>query len=188
MQIEKLSDNYLFEKHSEQTIIKWLRQLQYFCFKRAWGGHANDGDQFQVAFLYSDRQDLLNKITQLGLNLNIIPYDFPRPIIGKSYSVEELNKFKSEINNFTDLEQPGRSIILGHKVFIWINDNSILITISGTQDGNYYEVTEEDFEVCLELEKHFDSLGWQKIIDKSLETNICYICQTRYPELYRGIE
>ena len=42
MQIDKLSDNCLFERHSKPTIREWLRQLRYFYFKRAWGGHANE--------------------------------------------------------------------------------------------------------------------------------------------------
>lgn len=59
MQIERLSDKWLFEQHAKSTIRAWIRQLRYFYFKRAWGGHANDGDEFQVAFTYTDRQDLI---------------------------------------------------------------------------------------------------------------------------------
>ena len=185
MQQEKLSDNWLFERHSKQTLRAWLKQLRYFYYKRAWGGHANDGDEFQVAFAFSDRSDLLYKMGQLGLTLNTIPDDFPRPVIGHSYTVEEYTKFKIEIKQFTDLEQPGHSIIFGNKAFVWVYDNSIKITISGTRDDNCYEVTEDDLKVCIELEKEFDKLGWQTIIDKSLEKSVCCISQTKYPELYR---
>ena len=45
MQIEKLPDIWLFELHSKQTIRAWVRQLRYFYYKRAWGGHANDGEE-----------------------------------------------------------------------------------------------------------------------------------------------
>ena len=185
MQIEKLSDNWLFERHSRQTIREWLGQLRYFYYKRAWGGHANDGDEFQVAFLFTDKEDLLNKIGQLGLTLNVIPNDSKRPIIGQPYPADEYNKFKNEIKQFTDLEQPGKTIIFGKKVFIWILNNSIQIIISGTRDGNRYEVTEDDLNVCIELEKQFDNLSWQTIIDKSLEKSVCCISQTKYPELYK---
>lgn len=184
MQIEKLPDNWLFDRHSKQTIRKWLRQLRYFYFKRAWGGHANDGDEFQVAFSYTDRQDLINKIDQLGLTLYTIPNDDPRPEITQTFNIDELNTFKNNIKNFSDLEQPGYSIIFGHKVFIWIGGNSIHITISGTRDDNHYEVTEDDFKVCMELEKEFDNLNWEKIIDKSLEESVCCISQAKYPELF----
>lgn len=184
MQIEKLSDNWLFELHSKQTIREWLSQLRYFYFKRAWGGHANDGDEFQVAFSFTDRQDLINKVGQLGLTLNTIPDDFPRPVKGQSYTADEYTKFKIEIRQFTDLEQPGHKIIFGQKVFIWVHDNSIRISISGTRDDNRYEVTEDDFKVCVDLENQFDNLDWQKYLDKSLEKSVCCISQTKYPELY----
>ena len=184
MQIEKLSDNWLFERHSKQTIREWLRQLRYFYFKRAWGGHAGDGDEFQVAFSFTDRQDLINKVAQLGLTLNTIPDDFPRPVKGQSYPADEYNKFKNEIRQFTDLEQPGHTIIFGHKVFIWVHDNSIQINISGTRDDNCYEVTEDDFKVCIDIEKQFDNLDWQKYLDQSLEKSVCCISQTKYPELF----
>jgi hypothetical protein len=184
MQIEKLSDNWLFERHSKQTIREWLSKLRYFYFKRAWGGHANDGDEFQIGFSFTDRQDLIYKIGQLGLTLNTIPNDFPRPVIGQPYTAEEYREFKSEIKPFSDLEQPGHSIIFGHKAFIWVHDNSIRITISGTRDNNLYEVTEDDLKVCIELEKQFDYLGWLNIIDRSLEKSVCCISQTKYPQLY----
>lgn len=179
MPIDKLSDNWLFERHAKQTISAWLRQLRYFYFKRAWGGHANDGDEFQVAFSFADRQDLENKLGQLGLTLNTIPDNFSGP-----YPADEFGKFKNEIKKFPDLAQPGHSIIFGCTVFIWVHNNSINITVSGTKDGNRYEVTENDFKICLELEKHFDSLGWQKIMDNSLEKSVCCISRAKYPELY----
>lgn len=184
MQIEKLSDNWLFERHSKQTIREWVRKLRYFYYKRAWGGHAGDGDEFQVAFSFTERQDLINKIGQLGLTLNTIPDDFPRPVKGQPYPADEYNKFKSYIKQFTDLEQPGHSIIFGYKAFIWVHDNSFRIAISGARDDNRYDVTEDDLKVCIELEKQFDNLGWIKIIDKSLEKSVCCISQTKYPELY----
>lgn len=184
MQIDRLSDNWLFQQHSKQTIREWLRQLRYFYFKRAWGGHANDGDEFQVAFSVVDRQDLIDKIGQLGLTLNTISDDFPKPVIGQSYPASEFEKFKSEIKLHPDLEQPRYSTVFGHKTYIWVYDNSFQLTISGTKDDNRYEVSNDDFKFCLELEQHFDQLDWKKIIDNSLEKNVCCISQTKYPELY----
>jgi hypothetical protein len=184
MQIEKLSDKWLFERHSKQTIREWLGKLRYFYFKRAWGGHANDGDEFHFAFLFKERQDLINMMEQLGLTLNTIPVDFPRPVIGQSYTMAEFDKFKNEIPHFTDIEQPGHRKISGHKAFICVHDKSIYLKISGTRDDNNYEVTEDDLQVCIELEKTFDNLRWQNIIDKSLEKSVCCISKTKYPELF----
>lgn len=183
--MDKLSPEWLFERHSEQVIRKWLGQLRYFYYKRAWGGHANDGDEFQTAFLYTDRQDLIHKLGQLGITLNVIPDDFPRPVIGQTYPAAEFAKFKNAIREHPDLEQPGHSILFGYQTFIWIYSNSIRITLSGTRDGNCYDVSQDDFEACLELEKHFDNLDWQNIADKSPEKSACCISRSKYPELYR---
>jgi hypothetical protein len=184
MHLEKLSDKWLFARHSRQTIREWLRQLRYFYFIRAWGGHANDGDKFHVAFIYNDREDLIYKIEQLGLTLKSIPGDFPSPANGQSHSMHKNYTLKNEIKQYTYLEQPGDSIIFGHKVFVWVHENSIHITISGTEDNNRYEVTEADMKICIELEKHFDNLGWEKIIDTSLEKSVCCISKKKYLELY----
>ncbi len=183
--MDKLSHKWLFERHSEQVIRKWIGQLQYFYYKRAWGGHANDGDEFQTAFLYTDRQDLVNKLGLLGLVLNVIPDDFPRPVTGQSYPAVEFSKFKNEIREHPGFEQPGRSVLFGHQTFIWVYSNSIHIRISGTGDGNYYDVSQDDFEACLQLEKHFDHLAWQNIVDKSLEESVCCVSPGKYPELYQ---
>lgn len=184
MQTEKLSDIWLFELHSKLKIKEWLKEFRYFYYKRAWGGHAGDGDEFQVAFLFTGLQDLKDKMGQLGFTLNTIPSDFPRPVMGQAYTAEEYNKFKNKIPAFDGFEQPGHILIFGHKAFIWVQSGSIHITVSGTRDGNRYEVSGDDFKVCVELEKHFDSLGFQKIVDRSLEESVCCISQTRYPELY----
>ena len=184
MQIDKLSDSWLFERHSKTEIKNWLSQLNYFYFKRAWGGHAGDGDEFQVAFTFSDKTDLINKIEQLGLKLNSIPKDIEKPKAGQSYTTEDYKKFKNPINVFPDLEQPGHSIIFGQKVHIWVYEKSFHITVSGTKDQNLYEVTEDDFKVCLEIEKQFEKLNWKKNLDKSLENNVCCISRTKYPELF----
>ena len=184
MQFEKLSDDWLFERHSKKTIREWLQQLRYFYFKRAWGGHANDGDEFQVAFTFTDRQDLIDKFGQLGLALHTIPDDFPRPVIGQSYPVAEFEKFKNEIKSYPGLEQPGHSIVFGYKTFIWVYDNSFQLSISGTRDDNRYEVSEDDLRVCLDLEKRFDKLVWKSIVDDSLEKSVCCISQTKYPDLF----
>lgn len=151
MKTEKLSEKWIFERHSKTEVKEWINNLKYFFFKRAWGGHANDGDEFQTAFLFTNKEDLISKIEKLGLKFNTIPDDYPRPILGKSYSVDEFKKFKSEIQLFPNLEQPGHCNIFGKNAFIWIQQKSITIIVSGTKN-NPYEVTQEDFEVCRKLE------------------------------------
>ena len=65
MKPDKLSDNWLFQQHSKKTIAGWVEQLQYFSFTRAWGAYANDGDAFRVAFAYTDKQDLIDKLCSI---------------------------------------------------------------------------------------------------------------------------
>lgn len=148
---------------------------------RAWGGHANDNDTFKTAIKYLDKQDLVDKLGALGVTLNSIPSDYPKPIVDKSYSASEYELFKKPIELFENLEQPGYSIINGQKVYIWVFDYYFTISISNL---NMYEVSEEDFEVCLEIEKTFDNLGWQEIRDTHIEKSVCCISKAVYPELY----
>jgi len=182
--IDRLSDNWLFERHPKQTLSRWASALNYFYFIRAWGGHANDGDSFKAAFRYTDRQDLIVKLDRLGQTLNAIPPDYPRPVVGKPYTGEEASRFKSEIRKFGDLEQPKWRIVFGHKAFIWVSDDNIEISVMGTLDGDLYEVSEADFETCRALEAWFDELGWQPFADRSVEKTVCCISRTKYPELF----
>lgn len=151
MQIDRLSESRLFQRHPEQTIRRWLGQLQYFYFVRAWGGHANDADAFEVGFIYSDRQDLINKLEHLGVAT----------------------------------EKSGRSNLFGHRAYIQVSDRVIQISIADTNGDTPYEVSEYDFQVCLDLEKQFNRLDWQNLIDRKIEESVCCISRTKYPELYR---
>ena len=107
MQIDKLSPEWVFQQHARPVVKRWLSQLQYFYFMRAWGGHANDGDSFKTAFLFSGRNGLAAIMEQLGIKLNTIPANYPEPVLGKSYSPDEFSIFKHRIATFNDLEQPG---------------------------------------------------------------------------------
>jgi len=184
MNIEKISDNWLFENHSKQTIKEWLKRLKYFYFIRACGGQTNDFDAFRLDILYSDKQDLIEKLGQLGITLNTIQDNFPRPVDGKQYTLTEFENFKDEISRFRNLEQPKKKRIFGYHSFVWITDSTIQISISGTNDKNPSGVAEANFQVCVDLERQFNRLKWQNFKDKRIEENICCISKTRYPELY----
>ncbi|OON68819.1 hypothetical protein [Hymenobacter sp. CRA2] len=184
MALDKLSDSWLFQQHSRATIKEWVNQLRYFCFIRAWGGHANDGDEFRAQLQYADRADLLAKLGRLGIHPNRLPPDFPRPVVGQAYPAAEFKQFKSEIRRFPDLEQPGHVVLFGYRVFMWVTDFAIQLSVSGTRDDNRYEVTEDDFRACRDLERHFDVFGWQQALDRTMQQSVCCISRTRYPELY----
>jgi hypothetical protein len=178
MGLDKLSEDYICERHPKSEIMQWVNSLRYFLFKRAWGGHANDGDEFQLWIRFADETDLVDKLRQLGITLNRLPDDTPKPIIGKAYSHEEYEDFKSEIPNFPHWEQPMHREIFGESVFVWVHKgNQIEINISG-----YYEVSAADFEKCARLEKHLDVLDWAQYADR--KTDVCIISKEKYPEFY----
>ncbi len=181
MGTDRLSDAWLFREHSKGTVMRWVNSLHYFHFKRAWGGHANDGDEFEARFSYSNEEDLLEMMDKLGIQLNNLPEYLPQPIPGKAYSPEEYAEFKNSIKRFTHLVQPGHSIVAGHKVFVWVYDDVFSIAVIDTTDP--YHVSERNYEACLELEKYFDLTGFSEFLDKT-EKNACYISKQKYPELF----
>ena len=74
--------------------------------------------------------------------------------------------------------------IFGFKTFIWVYDGAIQISVSSTKDDNPYEISEVDFDICLQLEKNFTELGWQNLIDRKIEQSILCISKSKYPELF----
>lgn len=150
--MDKFPDDYLFSQHEKATVKRWLSQLRYFHFKRAWGGHANDGDTFIVEFVFPDRITLIEEVNRLG----IVP-------------------------GFNDSNNYGRNV-LGKHCFWDIKDIKLELSVSGTADGNYYEVSEDDFNTCLYIEQELDSLSWLGV--RNEERSGSYISKRHYPELY----
>lgn len=182
--MEKRPDWYMFERHSKETIARWARRLHYFYFVRAWGGHANDGDEFRAGILFKNRQDLEDKLGQLGILPGLISQNDPQPITGQAYSASQFGSFKLAAHQFPDMEQPGRSLIAGQYVYVSIGSTAINFSVSGTADNNSYEVSEADFEVCLKIEEIFEHLNWQSFKDESFEINSSCVSKASYPEFY----
>ena len=184
MQIQKFQDKWLFQRHSKEELKKWVKQLRYFYFLRAWGGHNMDNDRFVASFHYNSKEDLFDKLHSLNVVVNVLPPDTPRPIVGVSYPAEDFWKFKISVRRFPDLEQPGSTTVNSFPCHIYIDDDSFQISISGTKDGNIYEVTAEDFEVCKHLESLFDILGFGKERHFEIENDAACVSRNKYPELY----
>lgn len=136
--MQKLPESYLFIEHSRDTVSNWARQLKYFYFLRAWGGHANDDDTFQAGILYKDRLDLEDKLAALGIVPGLIGPDDPQPVPGQSYRGDEFARFKRAVYKYPDMEQPGLVTIAGQKVFVQIGSSAIDFSVSGTADHNIY--------------------------------------------------
>ena len=184
MDIEKFPDKWLFQDHTKSEIKNWVRQLHYFYFARAWGGHNDDGDRFVASFSYGSKESLIDTLNRLGLQINVLPPDTPRPVVGVSYPAEEFWKFKISVNRFPDLEQPGSTNINSFPCHIYIDDTKINISISGTKDDNFYAVTTRDFEVCKELEIFFDRLNLRDDKNYEIEKDAACVSRMKYPELF----
>ncbi len=181
---EKYPDEYLFETHSKNQIKKWTSTLKYGFFKRAWGGHAGDGDEFGIWLKYKNQTELFDILKTLGVKLKIISKNQPRPIQGKSYMGEEFQKFKTAIKDYPEFEQPLHTKIHLIPCFIWIENEIIAITFSGAKDGNLYQVSKEDFENCLQVEKIITDVNLKKYVSTDYEKSIMYISKNKYPELF----
>ena len=182
--MSKRPDWYMFEQHSRQKIAGWARQLHYFYFCRAQGGHANDGDTFMAGIIFSDKVDLLHKLSLLNIRPGTIGPDDLQPVAGQAYTGDEFAKFKTPVTDFPGIEQPGHVCITGQKAFIWISQRMITFSVSGIDDGNLYEVSDADFKACLALEAVFDNLNWQAYKDTSAMQSSSCVSPASYPEFY----
>ncbi|MDU1892071.1 MAG: hypothetical protein E6767_15410 [Dysgonomonas sp.] len=184
MNLDKISDERLFQNNTKEDIKRWCQNLRYFHYMRDRGGHNCEGDSFCAYFKYDSKDDLITKLKQLGVRLNSleegdIAYD---PF--ESYSFDDLDKLKIVITQFKELEQPQYVSLFGHKAHIWIMNGRFEISVSGTKDGKTYKVSDNDFTVCLELEKEFDKLNWKSILDDEIKQQTHCISKEKYPELY----
>ena len=182
--IHKYSENYLFESHSKETVRNWLNNIKYFYFNRAWGGHANDGDCFVAFFKINNENELITIANKIGIQLEILPENNPKPIKGKKYTSSDFNKFKTEITNFPKYKQPGRTLIQEIESFLWVDQNNILkISISGSSDKNYYVVSEQDFKNSLKLEAWFYKNGLKPLRNEEIEQRATIISRSKYFQL-----
>ena len=181
---QKLSDSYLFQTHPPSTIKSWVNDLKFGFYKRAWGGHANDGDEFGIWLNYSSKEELFRILEGFNIVLNRIPDNYPKAVPGKSYSSEEFEKFKNEIKDFPEYEQPSHISISSVPCFCWIENGKLSLSLSGAEDGNRYEVTETDFKNCLAIERTIEKQKLEAYISKDYEDWVTHISPKYYPELF----
>ncbi len=184
MDLDKISDDRLFQNNTKEEIVGWINSLDYFNYMRARSGHNCEGDSFSAYFKYDDLEDLKEKLQNLGVTLNQIPDGFIAYDPFESYSFDDLDKLRIPIPGHADLEQPHYVNIMDYKAHIWILVDSFEITISGKKDGNAYKVSEEDFKICMELEKEFDRLKWKPFLNDDIKNYAHCISKNKYPELF----
>lgn len=169
---------YLFETHAEDEIRRWATSLEYFRFCRAYGGHANDGDQFLAAIGYSTEYDFLTVLGSLGLSSNELPADNPQPIPDKPYSCEEFFRFKDDVDDFPNLEQIGHCEIVGNKCFVWAEKQILTLSVVGSAE-NPYELSESDFLRAQRIDARLETLA-ARVIDPPQDNRNC-ICPKHFP-------
>jgi len=184
MKTEKLSESYLFDKHQKSVVKRWNKTLKYGFFKRAWGGHANDGDEFGIWLKYANKTQLFEILDGLEIKLMLIPKNHPKAIPGKEYDWAEYEKFKSEIKHLPEFEQPLHTKIDSVPCFCWIENGKISLKFSGQKDGNKYEVSEMDFENCLRTEKVISEKQLENYVSSDYENWVTHVSEKVYPELF----
>jgi len=184
MNLDKIPENRLFQNNTKEDVVRWTQKLEFFHYMRDRGGHNCEGDSFCVYFNYKDKEDLVTKLSNLGVVLKTMEDGFIAFDPFKSYSFEDLDKLKITIAQFDDLEQPQYVYIFGYKVHIWVLNNRFEISVSGTKDKQVYKVSEEDYLVCLKLEEQFGRLGWENILDEEIKNHSHCISKEKYPELF----
>lgn len=185
MELDKVEEEKLFANHTKEELSRWCKGLKYFHYLRARQGHNCEGDSFAAHFKYTDREDLLGKMSQLGVSLNLLPKDALLFDPFGSYNIDNLDKIKYPIPGCDDLEQPQDVVVFGHQVYMWMQKNIFEISIAGTDTNSAYHVSEKDFQVCLELEKEFEKLGWEAFLDEGIVSLPHCISKEKYPELYK---
>lgn len=184
MNLDKISDDRLFQNNSKEELKHWCTALRYFHYLRARGGHNCEGDSFCVYFKYNGRDDLYNKLKLIGVLLKPLEDGFISFDPQKSYSLDDLDKLKVTILEYPDFEQPQHTEIFGFKAHVWVLTDRFEISVSGNKDGKTYKVSDSDFNVCMSLEKQFDKIGWETILDNDIKSQIHCISKEKYPELY----
>jgi len=185
MNIDKISDERLFQNNTKEELKRWCKALHYFHYMRSRGGHNCEGDSFCVYFRYSDREDLIAKLFRIGVVFDELPEGSIAFDPLESYSIDDLDKLKIVIPHFKDLEQPHYVEVSGQKVHVWVMHSRFEISVSGTKEGQTYKVSEEDFDVCLRLEKLFEELGWKVFLDEDIKKQVHCISEGKYPELFQ---
>lgn len=165
---------YLFERHSEDTLRAWAKRLHAFRFFRAFGGHVNDSDSLDVAYAYRDVDDLHRFFAHVGLSLRTFAEPPPQPEPGVAYAGPAFAGFPALIPGTRWIEQPRHRRIAGHDAFAWCEAERIVISV-GTQG----EVSEAHVEAAEAIETVLVDAPLVRI-DPPVDTEH-YVCPKYYP-------
>lgn len=170
---------YMFAEHDQATLRRWASQLSYFRFCRAYGGHANDGDQFLVVLRYQDETEYRALLANLDLEPKLLEPDDKEMTPGHSYSDQEIQNLKFKIKDLPHLEQMGWCEINDCRCHVWASLGRLSISVDGAS-GDAYRVSELDFKHAKSIETKLGALR-ELVIDPPRDDRNC-IC----PQYYAG--
>ena len=144
---------------SQKTADQWNRQLRYFRFYFAHGGHANDMDMLSAGIHFSPTEvGLLDVFARLGIELQRIPACMPRREVGRSYNSADWDKYADPIRAYPAFACPAFVSIEGMSAHLDVSADRIRIAISGAR-GNHWVIDNKDFRNALALETMLPQRG-----------------------------
>ena len=174
---------YMFAEHDQATLQRWANQLSFFRFCRAYGGHANDGDQFLVVLRYLNEQEYRSILGTLGLKPKELSSDDQQLTPGQSYPASEIQDHKFAIKDLSHLEQIGWCEINDCRCHVRASLGRLSISVAGAS-GDAYRVSELDFEHAKSIETNLGDLR-EFVIDPPRDDRNC-ICPWYYAGFFKG--
>ena len=184
MNFDKIPEAKIFNNNSREDVTSWIHQLKYFRLLKARQGHNCEGDKWACYIKYTDDNSLKDILSTLGVELKSlqagdIPFD---PF--EDVTMDKLDKIRYVIPELPNYIQPQDQVWNGVDIHIWIQNQLIEISVSGSNKQNSYMVSQIDFLHCQKLEDWIEKQGFQKELDLEIEKLSHCISKTKYPELY----
>jgi hypothetical protein len=163
---------YFFRPHSYEELRRWTERLSFFRFRRALGGHANDGDVLLAALRVRSEAELVALARTVGIPLRELPPDAAEQVVGAVYSLAELAQIPTRIEAYPRFAQPGHIALAGVGCWCWIYEGRLELSLSGAA-GDGYEVTEADVENAVAVEALLAPVAGY-VLDPPLENERCF--------------
>ncbi|WP_214322584.1 hypothetical protein [Nonomuraea sediminis] len=166
---------YLYESHPPDRLRAWARELGFFRFCRAYGGHANDGDHLLVSLRVETENDLLRTFSVLDVPVKRLLPGQPRPVPGVAYS-----RFPVPMPRFPEIGQPGYVEIAGQRAHLWSHGERLNVSVADAVD--HYSVTDAAVASAKVIEALLAPLASQ-VVDPPQDDRNC-VCPRYYPDLW----
>lgn len=100
----------------------------------------------------------------------------------KSNTEYELKSMLKKIG----IKNTGHQLIENNKCYVSIKERKLEFSVFGG-NGNMYEISNEDYKTCKQLECLFDEYDLWKYKNSDIENQINCISKKNYPELYENL-